>query len=84
LEFRKIQNITGDSLCGYYPILSQLYVVYSGDTLGPFNNNEEIKFKARNNALSIKENVVKPYLQNLSINWNASNNRETWNNYMNG
>jgi hypothetical protein len=58
----------GDGLCGYYAILSQLYDVYSGDTLGPFNNDEEIKFKTKNDALSIKENVVKPYLQNLSIN----------------
>jgi hypothetical protein len=47
LEFRKIQNMLGDGLCGYYAILSQLYEVYSGDTLGPFNNNEEIMIVAK-------------------------------------
>jgi hypothetical protein len=47
LEFRKMQNMLGDGLCGYYAILSQFKVVYSGNTLGPYNNNEEIKFAAK-------------------------------------
>jgi hypothetical protein len=61
LKFRKIQNMLGDGLCGYYVILSQLYEGYSGDTLGPDINNEEINMKARNDALTIKESIVKKF-----------------------
>jgi hypothetical protein len=67
LNFRKIQNILGDGLCGYYGILSQLYDRYGENTLGPDINNEEIRIKAKNDAFTLKESIVKPYLQNYQM-----------------
>jgi hypothetical protein len=38
----------GDSLCGYYTILSQLFPdKYGGNILGPYNNNVEIRIAAK-------------------------------------
>jgi hypothetical protein len=39
---------------------------------------------AKNDVDHLKENVVKPYLRNLNINWEVSNNKEMWDNYLNG
>jgi hypothetical protein len=84
LKLRKIQDITQDGLCGYYVILSQLYDQYGGDTLGALNNDEDIMIKAKNDVYFLKEKYVKPYLQNLNINWEQSYYGETWDNYLNG
>jgi hypothetical protein len=69
MGFHKIQNMLGDGLRGYYAILSQLYEGCSGGTLAPHINKDEIRIKARNDAFTLKENIVKPYLTELNINW---------------
>jgi hypothetical protein len=77
--------MAGDGLCGYYAIFSQIFhQLYGGKILGSFNYNENTIISAKNDINYLKVNVVKPYLQNLNINWKASNNRERWNNYLNG
>jgi hypothetical protein len=75
----------GDGLCCYYTIFSQVFPkLYRGNILGPFNYNEKIMIGVMNDLYHLKENVVKPYLRNININWEASNNKETWDNYLNG
>jgi hypothetical protein len=46
--------------------------MYSGDTLGTHGNNAEMKNKAKNDAMSLKEKVVKPNLQLLKLNLNQN------------
>jgi hypothetical protein len=71
----------GDYLCGYYGILSQLYQnKYGGDSLGPGSNN----ILARIHADTLKESVVKPYLESLKSIWKDKDDGKTFNNILNG
>jgi hypothetical protein len=56
----------GDCIYGYYGILFQLYPSkYGDDSLCPGSNNQQ----ARIDVNTLKEIVVKPYLQSLKSNW---------------
>jgi hypothetical protein len=65
-------------------ILEVFPKLYGGNILETFNYNEQIMIAAMNDINHLKDKVVKPYLQKLNINWETSNNKKTWDNYLNG
>jgi hypothetical protein len=71
----------GDSLCGYYGILSQLYLnkIWWLFTCS-YSNNEQATIDAN----TLNESVVKPYLESFKSNWKGKDDGETFNNELNG
>jgi hypothetical protein len=74
----------GDGFCGYYAIISQgNSKEYGGDTLGPFNKNQEVKNDGREITNEFKEKVVIPYLRNFQIYWREEDGGESFKKFMN-
>jgi hypothetical protein len=62
LEFRTLQNMKGDDVCGYYSILSQLYPNKYGEyILAPGSNNEKVR------SINVNKLKIKIMVNNLII-----------------